>query len=206
MVSRISGTSAGFSRRNLRGSNRVLLPAATPKPFQSLSGIHARPAGNLSKVGRAHFRESYCPADSQDDSNFGKVYRIFAPMNLIARFMLIYFGFLLVTGAAFWFYNQNADPQYTHPHGWVSFGVFAGVTGLVHMFLLRAAQKDPKAFVRGFMAANTIKIFIYLAFLIVFVLFMKTGAVVFIAEFAVFYLVFTVFEVSLLYKHLRPKQ
>lgn len=125
-------------------------------------------------------------------------------MNTIARFLLIYLGFLLIAGAGFWFYNQSVDPQYTHPKGWISFGVFAAVTGVVHTFLLRAAQKDPKSFVKGFMAANTIKIFIYLGFLVIFVLFMKSNAVVFISEFAVFYFVFTAFEVSLLYRYLRP--
>ena len=125
-------------------------------------------------------------------------------MNPIVRFLLIYFGFLLIAGAGFWFYNQTVDPQYTHPNGWISFGIFALVTGLVHLFLLRAAQKDPKAFVKGFMAANTIKVFVYLGFLVIFVLFMRTNAVVFISEFAIFYFVFTAFEVSLLYRYLRP--
>lgn len=127
-------------------------------------------------------------------------------MNTITRFILIYLGFLLIAGGAFHLYNQNVDPQYTHKHGWLSFGVFATVTGLVHLFLLRAAQKDPKAFVKGFMAANTIKIFVYLGFLVLFVLFMKSNAVVFIAQFAIFYFVFTVFEVSLLYRYLRPEK
>lgn len=126
-------------------------------------------------------------------------------MNPINRFLIFYLGFLLVAGSGFWFYNQSVDPQYTHPYGWVSFGVFAFVTGLVHIVILRAALKDPKSFVRGFMGANTIKIFIYLGFLVVFVLFSRANAVVFIAEFAIFYFVFTVFEVSLLYRYLRPK-
>lgn len=127
-------------------------------------------------------------------------------MNPILRFLLIYIGFLLIAGAGFWFYNQNVDPQYTHPKGWISFAIFATVTGIIHIFLLRAAQKDPKSFVKGFMAANTVKIFIYLGFLVIFVLFMKTNATVFISEFAVFYFVFTAFEVSLLYQYLRPKK
>ncbi len=127
-------------------------------------------------------------------------------MNLITRFLLVYIGFLLIFGSGFWFYNQSVDPQYTHPRGWIAFAVFATVTGLVHLFLLRAAQKDPKAFVKGFMAASAIKIFVYLGFLVLFVLFMRVNAVVFIAEFAVFYFVFTIFEVSLLYSSLRPKK
>ena len=127
-------------------------------------------------------------------------------MNPTARFLLIYAGFVLIAGAGFWFYNQSVDPQYTHPYGWVNFALFATITGMVHIFLLRAAQKDPKAFVKGFMAANTIKIFLYLGFVVIFVLFMKKNAVVFLAEFAIFYFVFTAFEVSLLYSHLRPKK
>lgn len=127
-------------------------------------------------------------------------------MNPIIRFLLLYLGFLLITGSGFWFYNQSVDLQYTHRYGWISFGLFAFVTGLVHVFLIRAAQKDPKAFVRGFMMSNTIKIFVYLAFLVIFVLFSREKATVFIAQFAAFYFIFTVFEVSLLYQHLRPKK
>lgn len=127
-------------------------------------------------------------------------------MSPITRFLLIYIGFLLIVGSGFWFYNQSVDIQYTHKAGWFAFGFFAIVTGLVHLFLLRAAQKDPKAFIKGFMASSAIKIFIYLGFLVIFVLFMRENAVVFIAEFAIFYFVFTIFEVSLLYSSLRPKK
>jgi hypothetical protein len=127
-------------------------------------------------------------------------------MSALARFLLIYIGFLLIVGSGFWLYNQSVDLQYTHPRGWVAFAVFAAVTGLVHLFLLRAAQKDPKAFIKGFMAASAIKIFVYLGFLVIFVLFMRVNAVVFIAEFAAFYFIFTIFEVSLLYSSLRPKK
>ena len=127
-------------------------------------------------------------------------------MNPKTRFAIVYCLFLAVIGGLFFLYNSTVNPEYTHPYGWISFAVFAGVTGIVHLVLLNAAEKDPKAFVRGFMAANTIKIFVYLAFLVVFVLVEKTKPVVFIAEFAVFYLVFTVFETSLLYRYLRPIQ
>ncbi|HTF06341.1 MAG TPA: hypothetical protein VK826_20055 [Bacteroidia bacterium] len=127
-------------------------------------------------------------------------------MNALTRFALIYLIFLAVTGGLFFFYNTSVPPEYVHPYGWVSYAVFAVITGIVHFTLLRAAQKDPKAFVRGFIAANTIKIFVYLGFLVLFVLFIKTGAVVFISQFAIFYLVFTVFETSLLYRYLRPKK
>ena len=130
----------------------------------------------------------------------------FVHMNAITRFFFIYLGFLLIIGSGFWLYNQNVDPQYTHPNGWIAFSIFAVVTGLVHFFLLRASQKDPKAFVKGFMAATSIKIFVYLGFLVIFILFSRQNAVVFIAEFAIFYFVFTVFEVSLLYGSVNKKK
>jgi uncharacterized membrane protein HdeD (DUF308 family) len=127
-------------------------------------------------------------------------------MSAINRFFLIYVGFLLITGGGFHIYNQSVDPQYTHKFGWVAFGIFAGITGLVHLFLLRAAQKDPKSFIKGFMAATTIKIFLYLGFLVIFILFSRQNAAVFIGEFAAFYFIFTVFEVSLLYGSVNKKK
>lgn len=127
-------------------------------------------------------------------------------VNTIARFLLLYVVFLLVVGGIFFGYNQLADPRFTHKYGWVAFGMFAAVTGLIHTFLLRAAQKDPKAFIRGFLAATTLKLFIYLGFLVIFILFQREKAAVFISEFAAFYFIFTVFEVTLLYGSVRPKK
>jgi hypothetical protein len=127
-------------------------------------------------------------------------------VNSLLRFVIIYLGFLLITGGAFHLYNLNVDPRFTHSHGWLAFAVFALVTGLVHMFLLQAGKKDPKIFIRGFLAATTIKIFVYLGFLVVFVMSMRENAAVFIGEFAAFYFIFTVFEVSLLYRAVRPQK
>ena len=127
-------------------------------------------------------------------------------VNPIVRFLITYAIFLAVIGGLFWFYNLNAGDRFTHPAGWAAFGTFAAVTGIVHIFLLKAAERDPKSFIKGFMAANTIKVFVYLGILIVFVLFTKTTPTTFIAEFAAFYFVFTVFEVSMLYGFLRPKK
>jgi len=127
-------------------------------------------------------------------------------MNALQRFGVTYLLFLIVVGAAQFAFNLYAPVQMTHKLAWVVFGVVAGITGALHFYLLYASGKDPKAFIRSFMATNTLKIFIYLGFLVVYVLFDKTGAAAFIGHFAAYYLIFTVFEVTLLYKYLLPKQ
>lgn len=127
-------------------------------------------------------------------------------MNAYLRFGVTYLLFLIIVGAAQLAFNSYAPFHMTHKYAWVIFGVIAGVTGILHYYLLYAASKDPKAFIRSFMATNTLKIFIYLGFLVLFVISDKTGAASFIGHFAAYYLIFTVFEITLLYRYLLPKK
>lgn len=127
-------------------------------------------------------------------------------MNAYLRFGLTYLLFLIVVGGAQFAFNVNAPVNMTHNYAWVVFGVIAGTTGILHFYLLYAAGKDPKAFVRSFMATNTLKIFVYLGFLVVYVVFNQDGAAAFIGHFAAYYLIFTVFEVTLLYRYLLAKK
>lgn len=70
------------------------------------------------------------------------------------------------------------------------------VTNLVHAYLLKIADKTSAKFTSQYMAISYIKMFFYLAVAIVFVILNKENAKVFIANFLLFYIIYTVFEVS----------
>jgi hypothetical protein len=76
----------------------------------------------------------------------------------------------------------------------------------MHFILLRSGQGDPKAFVRMFMGLTTFKLFIFLLVIVAYAFTHKATAVSFILHFLIFYLLFTTFEVVLLYKHFLPKR
>lgn len=127
-------------------------------------------------------------------------------MKPIPRFLLIYTFLLIAVACGQYAFNNLAPANYQHKLAWLIFGVIGGITLILHVYLLRAAAGDPKGFIRGFMAVNTIKIFIYLAFLVVFVMFNRQSAAPFIGHFAAYYFIFTASESVLLYRYLLPKK
>jgi hypothetical protein len=72
---------------------------------------------------------------------------------------------------------------------------FHGVTNLVHAYLLRIAGKSASKFTSQYMAASFLKMFLYLAFAIVVIMIDRANAKIFIVNFVLLYLLFTVFEV-----------
>lgn len=127
-------------------------------------------------------------------------------MKPIPRFLLIYLCFAVAVACAQYAFNTMAPVRYQHPMAWLIFGVIGGMTLVLHVFLLKRAEKDPKSFVRGFMGVNTLKIFLYLGFLVIYVMFDRLRAASFIGHFGAYYFLFTAFETTLLYRYLLPKK
>jgi hypothetical protein len=127
-------------------------------------------------------------------------------MSAHVRLLISFVLFAIIIASAQFVFNLYAPANLQTNMAWLIYAVVTGTTGAIHFFLIRAAAKDPKVFVRGFMAANTIKIFIYLGFMVLYAFSVESGAGPFIGHFAAYYLIFTVFEVTLLYKYLLPKQ
>ena len=76
-------------------------------------------------------------------------------------------------------------------------------TNLVHLYLLKVADKTSSKFISQYMAVNFIKMFFYLAVAIVFVILDRENAKVFIANFLLIYLIYTVFEVNEFLKNIK---
>ena len=69
------------------------------------------------------------------------------------------------------------------------------VTNIVHVYLLGIADKNMSKFTARFMGSSFLKMFAYLIFGIVFALLNREMAKVFLANFLVMYLCFSVLEV-----------
>jgi hypothetical protein len=127
-------------------------------------------------------------------------------MKPIPRFLLMYACFVTAVACAQFAFNSMAPVRFQHPMAWLIFGVIAGITLIMHIYLLRAAGKEPKSFVRAFMGVNTAKIFLYLGFLVIYVMTDRLRAASFIGHFGAYYFIFTAFETTLLYRYLLPRK
>jgi hypothetical protein len=111
--------------------------------------------------------------------------------------------FTVVCSVLLFCWNQFTPPVFHHSISWVILIFYAVSALLVHVYLIRSASGDPKAFVGKFMGVTGLKLLVYLLFLIILLLTNRDHARVIALYFLVMYLLFTVFEVSSLYKQLR---
>jgi phosphotransferase system glucose/maltose/N-acetylglucosamine-specific IIC component len=78
-------------------------------------------------------------------------------------------------------------------------------TNLVHFYLLGVAGKSGSRFTSKYMAVSFIKMFVYLAIAIVYVVLDRENAKPFIAGFLILYIIYTSFEVVEFLKVVRQK-
>jgi multisubunit Na+/H+ antiporter MnhG subunit len=69
------------------------------------------------------------------------------------------------------------------------------LTNLVHAYLLNIAGKSGSRFTARYMAISFLKMFFYLAVVIVFVIINKEDAKIFLVNFLLLYVFYTIFEV-----------
>ncbi len=69
------------------------------------------------------------------------------------------------------------------------------LTNLVHAYLLNIAGKSSSRFTSQYMVISFLKMFFYLAVVIVFVIINKEDAKIFLVNFLLLYVVYTIFEV-----------
>lgn len=82
---------------------------------------------------------------------------------------------------------------------------FYVVTFVFHAGLLNRERKSHRSFITYYMLATALKLFLYLGIIIGYGL-LKTGkAIAFISNFFILYVLFTVFEVCVVYFHFKSK-
>lgn len=71
----------------------------------------------------------------------------------------------------------------------------AAVTTLGHLWILRASAQNTMKFNTAFMASVTLKLMVYLLFMLIYLLIDRSQVIPFVLTFITFYLLFTIFEV-----------
>ena len=84
-------------------------------------------------------------------------------------------------------------------------GYFFLLTAAFHYGLVRSSQGKPALFIRYYMAATSFKLLIHMMLLLILVVLNKAQLVPLVVTFLIFYLFFTVFEVTMAYRQSRVK-
>ncbi len=83
---------------------------------------------------------------------------------------------------------------------------FYVLTAVFHFGLMRTSEGKPAVFIRYYMAATTLKLFLHLGVLVVFAVLNSTAVIPFVLTFVVNYAFFTVFEVAVAYRFSRTER
>ncbi len=86
-------------------------------------------------------------------------------------------------------------PQYYFPYFPVIPGFLLVVTFLVHVYLIRSSENNPRKFTAKYLGAMGLKMFIYLVFLVIFLFIDTVHTIPFLVSFLVTYAAFTMYEV-----------
>jgi hypothetical protein len=73
--------------------------------------------------------------------------------------------------------------------------LIATVTTIGHLLIIKAADKNPRKFTTAYMASVTIKLIVYLSFMLIYLLIDHSQVIPFVCTFAAFYVLYTIFEV-----------
>ena len=79
----------------------------------------------------------------------------------------------------------------------------ASLSAIGNWWVLRASEFNPRRFTTAFMTSVTVKLMGYLIFILIYLLVDRSQAVHFLITFFTLYILFTVFEVSLVLKFLK---
>jgi hypothetical protein len=75
-----------------------------------------------------------------------------------------------------------------------------------HLLLIKASKERMAKFSSQFMLSMSLKLFLYIIFITIYLYLYSDNAVLFIANFSILYLVFTVFEISSLLSDLKENE
>jgi hypothetical protein len=121
-------------------------------------------------------------------------FKKFVIYSLVASFVLL-MGTALVSAFA---NNQlNTAPVYFV----VPFVMI--ITIIFHSYLLQATKGDAKAFIPKFMASSGIKLMLYLAVIVFYIVWYERDVKVFLTSFLISYIVFTFIEVVFILSHIK---
>lgn len=94
-------------------------------------------------------------------------------------------------------------PQYYFPHFPVIPAFLLLVTIMVHVYLIKSSENNPRKFTSKYLGAMGLKMFIYMIFLVIFLFIDTAHAVPFLVSFLVTYAAFTLYEVISILNYLK---
>ncbi|MCD4724484.1 MAG: hypothetical protein K8R63_06535 [Bacteroidales bacterium] len=123
--------------------------------------------------------------------NNKRIFQGFIRKTAITTIVVIAAGMLLFT---------NIPAEYYSPAFPFIVGFFFFVTIIVFYYMLKAVDKRPARFVNVFMLTTMLKLMLYLAVMVVYVLLNREDAKPFILTYLVLYIIYTVLEVGSILK------
>ena len=111
---------------------------------------------------------------------------------------------LFIALIAFALYATVLSQFYLPVMPWVLL-FFVLISLATHYILIKSGESRIAKFSTSFMGVTSIKLFLYLIFIVVYLINDKSNALVFVISFFILYLLFTVFETSTLLKDLNKK-
>lgn len=110
--------------------------------------------------------------------------------------------FTLIIAAFQFLASMKLDPKWISNSWPFVILFFLSFTILMHRYLLKSTEGNPKKFVFAFLMITTVKILLYLAVILVYTILNRADAVAFIIVFFVNYFLFTAFELTVIMKML----
>jgi len=81
--------------------------------------------------------------------------------------------------------------------------LIATITTMGHLWVIRSADQNPMKFTTAFMASVTLKLLVYLFFMLIYLLIDHSQVITFILTFIALYISFTIFEVIQILKFIK---
>ena len=119
-----------------------------------------------------------------------------------AAFLLKLLALSSILTGFIYFSWPSIPVQFRYEHVWALLILFTVVTALFHAGILWSVQKGDKNFVRYYMAATGGKLFLFMSVIVIYAISGAPDTTAFIICFFGLYIIYTAFEVSLVYRKL----
>jgi hypothetical protein len=113
----------------------------------------------------------------------------------LLKFLLNTFLFSLILSGAAFIVSRVIPADLIRPHFYLIVIYFFALTIIFYFGLISSLKGRPQQFVRFFMGATTLKLFVHIAVVVIFSLLNRPEAIHFILSFFVLYILFTIYEV-----------
>ncbi len=113
--------------------------------------------------------------------------------------------FTLAIGAGIFAWNNFMQPEYVFQKAWFILALYFVITAILHWGAIQSGTKGGQQFIRYFLAATMLKLFLLLIIITLYVMSKPADAVHFAVCFLILYLFYTVFETVHLLEHFKNK-